>query len=490
MYPLGRALAGRLICRSGLRETGPCNARVLTGVFHGHAVRCDTRKSPIVNLMGVTVRRLDRTLVVLVAVGIAVTGCSTGQAGRGRARDDAPRGVKTEAVLQESMQRTVEVVGTLAAEDQVTISSQAEGAVSKVLADLGDRVHAGQVLVELDREKLQYNVDLQRAALTRALAKYGATESGALPPVEQTPDVQKTAAELAQAKQAFDRASELFGRQLLPRQTLDDAQATLRAKQATYDSALQTAQTLGVDVSSSNAMLKLADRQLRDATIRAPFDGYIQKRLVSLGEYVKNQTPVMTIVRVDPLKVTAEIPERMAPWVRVGQSVEIRVDAFPDRSITGRVTRLSPAVNTNTRAFSFEAQVDNGDGTLKPGTFARVHLTTALVEKVLTIPYAAMQYRYGVYRAYTVKDDKLAMHELQTGDRVGDRMEILGGLALGDRVVLTDVDNLAEGMAVTINDGAEPSKPGGDRARGQAGHDSAHDGPPVGQSRPDAGKQE
>ena len=118
------------------------------------------------------------------------------------------------------------------------------------------------------------------------------------------PDVQKAAAELGQAKQAHDRAKELFGRNLVPRQTLDDALSMMQAKQATYDSALQNAQTLGVDVSSSSATVKLADRQLRDASIRAPFDGYVQKRMVSLGEFVKSETPVMSLVRVDSLKVT------------------------------------------------------------------------------------------------------------------------------------------------------------------------------------------
>lgn len=411
----------------------------------------------------------NRTTIAAAIIVVVFIGCSKGSASRDRTREEPPLQVTVEAVRQDAVQRAVEVVGTLAAEDEVTISSQTDGAVSRVLADLGDRVTAGQVLVELDREKLQYNLELQRAALTRALARYGATEPGKLPPVEQTPEVQKAAAELAQAKQAFDRASELFGRQLLPRQALDDAQATLQSKQAVYDASLQTARTLGVDVSASSATLKLADRELRDASIRAPFDGYVQRRLVSVGEFVKNQTPVMSIVRVDPLKLTAEIPERMAPWVRVGQSVEVRVDAFPDRPIAGQVTRLSPAVNTSTRAFQFEAQIANSDGALKPGTFARVHLTTALVEHVLTIPYAAMQYRYGVYRVFSVKDGRLVMHELRTGDRLGDRMEILEGVALGEQLALTDVDNLAEGMSVVVS-GTTAGK-GGDRREPAAAED-------------------
>jgi membrane fusion protein (multidrug efflux system) len=195
-------------------------------------------------------------------------------------------------------------------------------------------------------------------------------------------------------------------------------------------------------------MLKLAERQLRDASIRAPFDGFVQKRLVSLGEFLKSPTPVMTIVRMDSLKAIGEIPERMAPWVQAGQSVDVSVDAFPGKTIPGTVSRISPAVNTSTRAFSFEALVRNGGGLLKPGMFARVHVTTSLVEPILTIPYAAMQYRYGVYRVFTVAGGRLVAHELKTGDRVGDRMEILEGVTLADQVALTDVDNLADGMKV------------------------------------------
>src|SRR6185437_3142308 len=137
-----------------------------------------------------------------------------------------------------------------------------------------------------------------------------------------------------------ERAEELHKRQLVPKQTLDDADTTLRTKQAGYDSALQNAKNLRADIDASEAAMKLADRQLRDTAIRAPFNGYIQKRLVSLGEYVKVQTPVMAVVRVDPLKVTAEIPEKMAPWIKLGQPIELHVDAYPDKAIEGKVSRI------------------------------------------------------------------------------------------------------------------------------------------------------
>ena len=387
----------------------------------------------------------------LFALALAVTlaGCSEAAKGaEGGTRERPPKAVDTEPVKREAVNRTVNVSGTLAAENEVTVSSQAEGVVSRVLADLGDRVGAGQVLVELDREKLQYNLDQQKAALARSLARYGATEPGRLPPVEQTPDVKRAAAELNQAKLGFERATELRKRQLLSQQSLDDADAVHRTKLAEYDSALQNARNMAADIEASNAAAKLAERQLRDASIRAPFDGYVQQRMVSLGELVKEQMPVMKIVRIDPLKVIAEIPEGLAPWVQSGQAVDLLVDAYPDRPFTGKVSRISPSVNQQTRAFPFEALVPNPQGLLKPGTFVRVKLTTDHTEDLLTLPYAALQYRYGVNRAFVVTGDSIVGREVKVGDRLGDRIEILDGVAAGDMVVMTDVDNLADGMKV------------------------------------------
>jgi len=399
--------------------------------------------------------RAAAVVALIVGAGLA-GGCSKSQtAAQARGRDEAAKPVQVEAVRQETVHRAVEAVGTLAAVDEVTISSEAEGHVSRLLADLGDRVRAGQVLVELDREKSSYNLEQQKAAHARALAKFGASDSAHLPPIEKTPDVQKAQAELVQAKQSFERAQELHKRQLVPRQTLDDAETMLQSKQASYDAALQNAKNLRADIDASGAAMKLADRQLRDTDIRAPFDGYVQKRLVSLGEYVKVQTPVMSVVRIDPLKVTAEIPEKMAPWIKIGEGVDLNVDAYPDTPLTGKISRISPAVNTSTRAFPFEALVPNGDALLKPGTFARVHIVSGKIDRVLTVPYSAIQYRYGVNRVFVVNGDRLSARELRVGERIEDRIEVLSGVKAGESVALTDVDKLAEGTRVAVTKNVE-----------------------------------
>jgi RND family efflux transporter MFP subunit len=368
------------------------------------------------------------------------------------AADAAARPVQVEPVQAEEVRRPIEVVGTLTADEEVTVSAETEGKVARILADLGDRVRAGQVLVELDREKLQYRVDQQRAALARARARYGVAGDGeAFPAIAETPDVQKAAAELAQAEQAFTRAQELNRRNLLPRQQLDDADATLRARRAGYEAAAQNAKNLRADVDAAEANLKLAERELRDATLRAPFDGYVSQRLVSPGEYVKVQSPVVALVKIDPLKLTAEVPERLAPWVTTAQPFTFTVDAYPDTPLAGTIARISPAVNPATRAFPLEGTVPNPDGRLKPGTFARVRIASGRVDRILTVSVKALQYRYGVNRVFVVDGGKLASREIKVGDRLGDeRIEVVSGVAAGDPIVVSDVERLTDGVAVRI----------------------------------------
>jgi multidrug efflux pump subunit AcrA (membrane-fusion protein) len=390
-----------------------------------------------------------RWVAFAVLFGVVSPGCSKGEKVHARAVEEV-RTIKAEQVAAQTIRRSVEVVATLAAYDQVTVSAEASGTVNRIMADLGDRVVAGQVLVELDPEKLRYSAEEQHAALERALAKYGGASVQALPPVEQTPDVQKAAAELLQARQSLDRAAELYKRELIAKQVLDDADATFRSKQATYDVAVQNAKNLRADIGASAASAKLADRQLRDASIRAPFNGYVEKRLVSPGQLVNVQTPVMSVVRVNPLKVTAEIPEAMAPWVNAGQPIVLSVDAYPDRRFTATVSRISPSVSPQSRAFPFEALVPNDENLLKPGTFARAHLESSRTDRVLTLPFAAIQYRYGVNRVFVVQGGQLSSREVKVGERVGERIEILSGVQSGDPVALTDVDQLADGQRVSV----------------------------------------
>ena len=236
---------------------------------------------------------------------------------------------------------------------------------------------------------------------------------------------------------------------LISQQAHDDARTTLQSKQASYDSALQSARNLRASIQASEAAMKLAGRQLRDTEIRAAFDGFVEKRLVNLGVLVKSQMLVMAIVRLDPLKVTAEMPERMAPWISNGRPVELHVDVYRDRTFTGTVTRISSVVNADTRAFPFEAVVPNPDAALKPGTFVRVHVESGKVDDVLTLPYAPVHNRMRQPRLRR-QGRPAGLARAPGGRAAGDRVEITSGVKEGERVAITDVDTLTDGALVVV----------------------------------------
>ena len=188
------------------------------------------------------VPRLLQTSFIIAATAFAAACDRTTSAAV--TKDAAPQAIVVAKVESHELRRAIDVVGTLAADEEVTVSSEVEGRVLRIAADLGDRVTAGQALVVLDPEKLQYRLDQQRATLGRAMARYGVADlSAALPDIERTPDVQRAAAELELAGQAFRRATELHRQKLLPQQQMDDADAVLKAKKAAYESALQVRAT-------------------------------------------------------------------------------------------------------------------------------------------------------------------------------------------------------------------------------------------------------
>ena len=387
--------------------------------------------------------------VILLAVALMSFASCVRDRGVQASEGQKARAVKTEQAQVRDVRRQVDVVGTLAAREEVVVSAEVDGRVARLVHDLGDRVSAGDALIELDPEKLQYRAEAQRAALDQARARYGASGDGELPPLDQVPAVVSTTAQLADAQQQFERAKNLSAQNLLARSDLDTAQTRYNTAKAAHDQALASARQLRADIESQTSSLRLAQRNLRDAVVRAPFDGYVAERLVSQGQYVQTQAPVMRIVRLQPLKITAEVPEKFAPWIQTGRDIDVRVDAYPTQVFAGKVVRIAPAVNLRSRAFAIEGEVPNADGRLKPGTFARVLITTDHVERAVTIPVVAVQSRYGTNRVFLVQDGQLVGKEVVLGDRLSDRVEVARGLEAGTTIVSADVEQLADGMKVS-----------------------------------------
>jgi membrane fusion protein, multidrug efflux system len=397
-------------------------------------------------------RRLARMPVA--ALLLVLGGCS-GAAEANKNGTDGKEGLPVTMMRVEriELRRDVEAVGTLAAKDQAVVSAEVAGRVARLAADMGDRVREGAPLVFLDGEKLKYRLEEQQAALDQTRARLGA-KGAELPPPEQTPDVLSAAAKRTEAEQQLERAHRLAEKHLVSKEDLERAETQLQTARATHQAAIGSERQLRAEIAAREAALRGATRELQDAVIRAPFDGVVAERMVSQGQFVAVQTPVMRLVRLQPLRLTAEIPEKFGPGIHPGQVISLRTDAYPDTAVEGRVTRISPDVNLKSRAFSIEADVPNADGTLKPGTFARVKVATNHVDNALVVPITAVQTRYGTSVVFLVRDGKLAAAEVKLGDRLGQRVEILAGLESGATIVAEGVDGLSAGTKVVAKGGS------------------------------------
>ena len=368
-----------------------------------------------------------RQSAVLLSAVLLAGGCLKGRASEG----DPRHAVKAKVVPVEvrQVQRVVESVGSLFPYEEVTVSSEVEGKVARVLTDVGDRVRPGQPLVEVAPVELELALQQERAALEQVRANLGLAEGREdLKDPSQAAEVKRAAADLKDAEQKYGRARSLLAEGLVAQNDFDAAEARWKSARAAYDLALQGVETLRAQLAQRRSAVAVASKKRGDAVIRAPFGGHVKERMVTAGQYLKVQSPVMVIVNTDPLRVRLKVPEKMAGWIAVGQPVTVAVEAYPDRSFEGSIARISPSVDPQTRSFDVEALLGNHDGTLKPGFFVKSRIASRQVATMLLVPSDAVRYTYGVYKVFTVESGSLKEREVKLGDRAENAVEIVEGL--------------------------------------------------------------
>jgi RND family efflux transporter MFP subunit len=394
-------------------------------------------------------KRPSSGFALALAVAFTAAGCA-----RGRAAEDGrgPKAVKAHVVpvVSRSVQRTVDSVGSLFPFEEVTVGAEVEGRVAEVFVDVGDAVPRGRPLVKIVPIELGLTLEQERAALeqiqTRLTAPGGTTT---LKDPKEAAEVQRAEADRTDAEQKYLRAKELFAQGLISRGTFDEAEARFNGARAGYDMAVQNVLTLRAQAAQRTASVALAGKKLSDTVIRAPFEGHVKERMVSPGQYVKVQTPVMVIVDTNRLRARLKVPEKMAGWVALGQPVKVQVEAYPDRAFEGAVWRMNPSVDPQTRSFDVEALLENRDGVLKPGFFARASIVSSRVDQALVVPQDALRYLYGVYKVYTVEQRALHETEVKLGAREGADVEIVSGLKEGSSVAVPlEGEELRDGALV------------------------------------------
>jgi len=348
-----------------------------------------------------------RRLVAVGFLGVLAAGCG----GRSSA-NPTPGAAKAEAVAVtvanvavRRVERTVSVVGTLAANAQAEVASEVEGQVVAIEADLGDRVAQGAVLARVRKDEI--------AARLR----------------EAEANLAKAAADAA-------RAEPLRAGGVISTQEYEQVRMALDVARARRD------------------QLRI---QLEHTDIRAPMDGSVAARLVDAGNYVKAGTVIFRIVQDDPLKFRGEVPERDVPALRPGQEVRVSVDAFPGETFTGQVSRIGSAANAVARSLAFEALVPNADHRIRPGFFGHGEVVVSHEERALAVPRAALTSYAGVTKLFLIEDGTAHEREVKLGADLGDGwVEIAEGVSHGKQVATSGLSKLADGTQVVIRTDVPP----------------------------------
>lgn len=419
---------------------------------------------------------------VAAAVLLAAAGCgreSTARGAPGAATKKAPADgaipVTAAPVEAREVSRLVEMVGTLLPQDEVTLSVDQPSTIARVLVDLGDRVRAGQVVVQLDDREDRLRVQQAEAALEatrRALDRARATVEAS------RANIARARAQMEDARANFRRFDDLFKDGAVSARERDSAQmqydvgrASLEAAQAQLVSDQEAARNAAAQVEQATANVAFVRKRLGDNEIRSPVNGAVKRKLVSAGEAIKEKTPVMVLVATDPLRFQGTVPERFSPQVGVGQAVEVRVEAYRDRTFPGRVSRLSPAVETETRSLLVEALVPNPRGELKPGFFAKGDVLTGKDRGVAFVPEAAVYTFVGINKVFVIKDNAVEERVVKVGIRQDGAVEVTG-VHPGETVATSGLARLSTGIKVRVagpGEGKAPQAPQGARGGGQKG---------------------
>ena len=360
----------------------------------------------------------------------------------------SPRAVSVATAALHPLERTVSVSGTLAAEDQVALSFKVTGRVHELLVDLGSRVRSGQVLARLTPTDFQLRVQQAEAALQQARARLGLSDGSETSKIDpnQTALVRSSRAVREEARLTRDRTKTFVERGISSRADLDAAEAALEVAEGRYQDALEEIRNREAVLAQRQSELALARQALEDTVLRAPIDGAVRERQVTPGEFRSAGTPVLTIVRTDPLRLRLSVPERAVAGLRVGLPVRVRVEG-DSATYDGTLLRLGAAIEEGNRTLPVEATVSNRSGALRPGTFAAAEIVIERRDEAIVVPADSVVTFAGVQKVLIVRDGTAREQRVRTGRRNGGWVEILEGAKAGDAVILNPGD-VVDGTAV------------------------------------------
>lgn len=410
--------------------------------------------------------RVDLALCALLAtsVSLCLSGCGGNVApspGEEAVASAEPPHVEVVAVARRPWPLTVRVQGTLVEDESAMIGAKVAGKVKEILVDLGTQVEAGQVVARLDTEEFDILVRQAEAQVAQARATLGLkgdTPDSQLDPRKAAPVLQEMAL-LEEARLNLNRARRLTDKSVFTQEEVQTRESTFQVAEARYASSLNAVQENIALLALRRAELALALQNQQDAVLKAPFAGIIQQRSVAPGTYVNVGQSVATLVRIDPLRFRAGVPERAATGVKVGQSVRVSLEGQP-APVELTISRISPSLDVSSRALTIEADLPNPAGQWRSGLFAEGEILVDADQLALAVPLASIVAFGGVEKVWIVKENQASPRAIRTGRRSVDFVEVVDGLEAGEIIV----SNGQQGREGLVHVDAGPREQPPDRA--------------------------
>ncbi|MDR0310718.1 MAG: efflux RND transporter periplasmic adaptor subunit [Acidobacteriota bacterium] len=367
--------------------------------------------------------------------------------------------------------------GSFIAEETSDINPAVGGRVEATPVDVGSFVVRGQIICQLEKKDAELRLEQARATLEQAKFMLSQAESrvglraGAEFNPENVPEVlaSKAAFDAATASSRLaaadarryenliksgDVSQSAFDRVRTQHETAEAAADSARKQyEAQMNAARQSfgaVEAARASLAAAESQLSMAQKNLEDTSVRAPFDGYITDRPATVGQWRGSADKVATMVRISTVKLQLQIPEQRAGMTKNGMEVTARVVAWPDRDFTGRLIAVVPSISMNSRTFLAEARFDNPDAALRPGMYATARVILDEMIKAVFVPSRAVFYdnTTDANHVYTVVNGIARLNVVQTGDVQGNEIRILSGLKGEETVVLDNLADLHDGATV------------------------------------------
>ena len=376
-------------------------------------------------------------LTLLSLLAFTAVACSRGETMEQRPEPRSAVAVRIAPVQGVDEPVTIEATGSFEADESSDVAPEASGRVIATPVDVGQYVRQGALLVRLQGVDAGLRLDEARAAVTRAEASVKLAES-----------------QDALAQTTAQRYAALLA-------TGDVSPTVADQARTAAETSVQNVNTARASLAQARAQLALAEKAVADVVVTAPFDGYISDRKVSLGEYVQPSTAVVTLLKINPVRLRLTIPGVQAGQVAIGQQVTATVDAFPGQSFSGQITAINPAISAESRSFTVEARVPNPEAVLKPGMFAVARVDQGKTQRIMLVPRRAVieDTNTNSYRVYIVDtENRVRLRVVQLAARQqGDTIRVVSGIEASDRVATSNLADLYDGLEITLDTSAPAS---------------------------------